>query len=452
MLLIVLSIMIAAFLTYVGAVAFAKSYDSRCFLFPLVQVAFSSAYIALPALQYAMFQEGEQFTGMLDEDLEVAFTIQLSFMLFYITCFIAFINRPSAFLVRNIAVPIRGLSMRTGRILFILILISGVYSQFSASNIAYGVDQESIISGEADSATNSLLFFGKFLYPLLSVCIIFSYKDRRLIFWPLTLLFATLLAAGATGGTRAAVVHPLIILGMSVWYLLSPKSGVSILAVSVALLIVISPVLVDLRSGGILTTDATAEQKLSAIVESLIKGDSSATPSGSVMSRADILSNTVDLYHYLQASKHYAYFYPYYGVAFSVAPRAIYPDKPYAKSIDGTVRGIPAYALAYIKYRNPNLSITTHGAIDMFWQFGWLGVTLGAAASGALLGVLFNALLSAGPWGFGLALYFSGECFFGAGASLDVVLFYMIQTLVPILVILKLLKLLERSLAGKKYV
>ena len=152
----------------------------------------------------------------------------------------------------------------------------------------------------------------------------------------------------------------------------------------------------------------------------------------SVSDRGDSVSNGAIMYGYLETTNDFAYDHPYYGVFFSVIPRSIWTEKPVPGSKDGTYYGTIPFLLGKIRYGSDNLTLTAHGPITMYWQFGWIGVIFGGLLSGFLIGNFIKICYSAKYWGgIIIMLTVAEQSIFSVGPSLDHTLKIFFHLMVP---------------------
>lgn len=149
-------------------------------------------------------------------------------------------------------------------------------------------------------------------------------------------------------------------------------------AIGIVTLAVVSPIAVFLRSSQI------TGYGISAAVDSVQFGtDPIATSFNSILTRSDLIRNTIVLMDYIDRN---GYFGPgfYYSVLVSPIPRVVIGEKPYALSDDGTFWGETS-ALAWRISQSGVGSLTAFGAIVAYREGGWLAVLI----DGALLGAFF---------------------------------------------------------------
>lgn len=139
-----------------------------------------------------------------------------------------------------------------------------------------------------------------------------------------------------------------------------------------------------------------------------------------IVMRSDALDNTVVLLDRLNAPERFAGPRPYRGFLVRWIPRFLYPERPFAGSIDHTISGcLPQVLCTYVLGTDAN-GLTAFGGMMMYWQFGWPGVVGGALVCGALCRWWLEFVFGYGVLGFALFLAASNHLtFVNTPCSLD---------------------------------
>lgn len=139
-----------------------------------------------------------------------------------------------------------------------------------------------------------------------------------------------------------------------------------------------------------------------------------------IVMRSDAIDNTVVLFDRLNSPERFAGHKPYRGFLVRWIPRFLYPDRPFAGSIDNSITGcLPQVLCGYILGTDSG-GLTAFGGMMMYWQFGWTGVILGALVCGALCRFWLEFMFGYGALGFALFLAASNHLVFvNTPCSLD---------------------------------
>lgn len=424
-----------------------KRSENPLFCCLLVYSIFFCSYILLPIVLGYSLGYSNQFYDY--NELVNSLLIQIVFFVMFIAGYVLFILKRTKVSLPNI--PIRWFSpVLHGKSLKVVLICAILFSGFLFQSFRkgpYGLWQARLILEENDPSLNIYSFLSRFFYAGFSIIIATLYAKRRVVlFFILFFLYFILLAINLTGGTRASLFHGIAVLSMAFWMINGKRLGFYIFSSGILTLMFISPLILDLRQN-ILASEVSTAEKLKSIYKEVSSPKWEIHEAvASILDRADIVANTAVLHAYLHDYNDYGYFTPYYGAILSFVPRIIFPDKPYPGSIDGSVAGIPSYRLAIIRYNNPLASITTHGALNMYWQFWWFGITIGSLLTGYILAYLIRSFMRGGLWGYGWILVLSEKALFGGGPSLDLLISFIFGVLLPVIFIFMSLNTFKRLL------
>jgi len=92
-------------------------------------------------------------------------------------------------------------------------------------------------------------------------------------------------------------------------------------------------------------------------------------------------------------------FKPYVGIPFSWIPRYFLPNKPMVSSVDGTPFGQPPFIASFLRLGRDGNSTSVSPSSVMYWHFGWMGITLGGIVIGFLVRAFSLITLKSGVLG-----------------------------------------------------
>lgn len=404
------------------------------FLIPAVLCLFTIGYVVFPVGAHILGVGGTgQFVGIDPADVAMATAVHAAFFgLFLAGYFSRGMNARrslgSLVLVNSFSRLPRG--ARTT--ILGLVVLCGMFPILFLPQ-GYAVNFQSAVDSPAESALqNVLLFPGRFYFAVLAVGLAVFLARRRVLFFSLSaVLFFGSVVLGASGGTRAALFHPVMVLVGALYCLGEKRRALGVMLAGIAVLVGTSALLVSFR-GSELRSSTDSVKRLEDLMDKHSGGFGVTDNIDSLLDRADVVSNTAVMIRYLDVGRRYAGFEPYMGVLAAPVPRVFWPDKPVAGSDDGTMHGHVSLVLARIRYGYEYTAVTAHGPVEMYWQFGWWGVVVGAFVGGYICRRISEACMHGGLVGIVTLLSLAEALVFGVGPSLDWLLMCVMQVFVPV--------------------
>jgi hypothetical protein len=213
------------------------------------------------------------------------------------------------------------------------------------------------------------------------VAALYQRNKARIGFAGAGVLIQVLLVLGA--GQRLIIITPVLLVMAAMVARQNFRLAGATLGAGIALMLVVSPFAVAVRTGAWNNT-----QDLQA--ESFSYGeDPIETMLQSIVDRGDILQNTATLKAHVDANGVVGPTY-YLSVLAIPIPRIVYRSKPYVLSDTGTIDG-EASVLAWRLTVGPTLgSLTAFGSIIAYREGGWLWVPINGFLTGFLMSVLLS--------------------------------------------------------------
>lgn len=416
--LIVLSVILQVYLCY-------NLYTTNAFhkVLTLSVIFYSVIWIIIPGVIALLlyFDVLEKKTSFLffesvSSDYIILYSLESTIFIFAVAVGVLLKNKFHVKVSRNKSQPARVY-------LFILLigfsLIIGI-KYIVVGNVSYleGMDA----SAYSGNAILALLYIPYGILEAALIYVVIVQKDSRLI---ILILFIPLLIAaliGTSQGSRISMLLPISVYFYRMHFQSrgSVKQAFKAIIISVLVILVLVPVAIrtaTMRSEGTFT--------LGSIIERSDAGKETRGIAASLFIKFNRFSSGLDLINGYGAGS--AGIQPYIGAALIFAPRFIFPDRPVAGSVDGTIYGTPARLVPrlYSVFQN---SETMNVGVSPFaisvWQFGWLfgGVIL--VISGAFYLLLLQLLLTRNRAIYKmLAIYFIGiPTFMGVYNSPDILL------------------------------
>jgi hypothetical protein len=339
-----------------------------------------------------------------------------------------------------------------------VIIIMGLVTIPTSYFESYGESQRLVLEEfNKISADNIFYYPTQFFYSTLVFLIAVSYKDMvnyktkdnyNYLFYISITMFSFVVLLSIFSGKRQFLFHTLMLLFFSFSLLVSKKKSFKLLLLSIVCVSLISPILLIYRSKSSDNYGETVQAKIYRFFDAtqLLFGDQSTIYNSitnslsSISDRGDSVTNGAVMYDYLKTTNDFAYDRPYYGVLFSFIPRAIWTEKPVPGSKDGTYYGTIPFLLGKIRYGSDNLTLTAHGPITMYWQFGWIGVIFGGLLSGFFMGNIIKICYSLKYLG-GIIVMLTvvEKTLFSVGPSLDNTLKIFFHLVLPSFLLLYML-------------
>lgn len=196
-------------------------------------------------------------------------------------------------------------------------------------------------------------------------------------------MFAFCVAITVTLGQRLIIISPIFILLASLYASGQRRRAMRLLAVGVAVLLLVSPLAVYIRSTSY-ERQGTGE---SALQNFKYEGGLVESSFRSIVDRADLIYVTIAMKPYIDAAPAPGFIY-YLSVLLIPIPRLIIPDKPYLLSVDGTVGG-ELSNWSWIVLNGGTGSLTAFGGLYAYREGGWVWLCINGMLTG-----LFYAFLA----------------------------------------------------------
>lgn len=245
-------------------------------------------------------------------------------------------------------------------------------------------------------------------------------RGRWILALPLLAGFAVYLKILLGGAARLLVAEPLLFVFFSLLFFRKRLAAWFTLGACLFMIVAIGPIVQMSRhrivKDGITYARIDATEMLLQKPPAQILRETLET----IVMRSDAIDNTVVLFDRLNSPERFAWHKPYRGFLFRWIPRFLYPERPFAGSIDNSITGcLPQVLCGYILGTDSG-GLTAFGGMMMYWQFGWTGVVLGALVCGALCRLWLDFMFSYGALGFALFLAASNHLVFvNTPCSLD---------------------------------
>jgi hypothetical protein len=351
---------------------------------------FSIGYCVLPVL----FKPLSALRLYSDDEISVALTLHLVFLL----CIIFGVAVGKQLISRSIGLFSDGVDSALYRYRYLLSFVS--FCLF----VAYFLENDltSYSSGNFEEYFQRTNLFASILSTLstmfvahIAITFAVELKARRKI--PTLLLGGAIIicvALSVSLAQRLAVITPLIILFAALVVTGQVREALKSLAVLVVVLILVSPFAVFLRQANV-----NVQGKERALVvggEFNYGEDIGLSLLTSIIDRADLLENTVDLKHFIDSDEYVGWPF-YYSVLIQPVPRLFFADKPYPLSSDGTMNGEISILAWHLSFGGIG-SLTAFGGITAYREGGWLMVVLDGLATGVFF-ALVASWLGRGGWG-----------------------------------------------------
>jgi hypothetical protein len=436
--------------------AIATKRGREVYALPMTICLFTFAYVVLGlAGEMVLFNRAERPYGVPLETIAVGLVMHLLFLVMWIA---GYWSRAAQYFCHDKRFCIRRISFsKTHPVSVItMVVLTGIFVYaYATTGALYNTDMSENalqMAGAPSTRYQALTSMGGFATPLITAFLATSIASGKKLAVSLYVpLFLVLVAVGATGGNRAAVVFPLVQMTL-VFYLCRRDSlSLSMFVVTAAVLLMTSTLLLQYRSGAGARQDGIMK-RMASLLESGGHGSSVGgyLLSGfeQVLGRGDVIANTGFIYEWLHDTHAYVYFRPYEGVVFSYVPRAVWPNKPYAGSIDGSAAGVCSIAIYELRYGHATGCLTTGGALRTYWQFGWLGILAGGYVAGIMLRSLSEWTLSGGDIGLLAFLILIQRLGFCVAESPEVIMIAMLRVFVPLLCVSCALMRVARRMPG----
>jgi hypothetical protein len=406
---------------------------------------FMFGHIVFPVVWNIVFEPNDSGSvfGFDSNTVFIAVTIYLVFLLMWLVGYWQKAPKHLAIKLPPIDDLNKLFNKKRGVVLLAIIYGSWLYL-FIIKGSIYNVGVEKAFFNNALTLADTLFrTFSGFAMPSFAVLLAQSIQKqdtRKIIFFGALFLFMLVLAI--TGGTRAALINPLMMLAAGLFMLRKKEAVLSVMAVSFIALLLLATLLGAYRTTEAAQTGSMSEKFYAMKDVSKEQGVFNSNEVSTswwqkglttVALRGDGVMSTCLMINHLQSTNNYAYFKPYQGVVLALVPRFIWKNKPVPNSIDGTKMGLPATVLWRLKFQNGIGGLSAFGATVMYWQFGWLGVIIGAFFVGLLCRTLVVWLFPAGTIGMVyLLMVIQTSVVSNVGVSLDYLLMFIMSSLVPL--------------------
>ena len=222
------------------------------------------------------------------------------------------------------------------------------------------------------------------------------------------------------------------------WLSFNKKIALNIFGVILIVALFLSPIILSYRNDTTNYIKATSEEKIFNI-QQIISDESKLvlwfSEIGRVIERFDGVPNGGNLSLY-SLEKGNVYFTPYIGSLVSFIPRIVWNDKPYPKSGDGRVTGVPEWMSGQVSDR-PWLCTSVSIASIAFWHFNFPGILILFSVHGLLLRQIAAIGDKLKRYELFLFLWF----LLNPLLSIDYIIFNFMQSILPLFVISIPLKL-----------
>lgn len=203
------------------------------------------------------------------------------------------------------------------------------------------------------------------------------------------------------GGQRMLFLTPILLLFAAIVAQGRFRMAGVALASAVGALLIISPIMVAMRTGAWNSTQDIAAENFT------YGSDPVDTILQSIVDRGDILQNTAVLKAYVDANGHVGSQY-YLSILALPIPRFLYPDKPYLFSDNGRMDGEASILAWRLVVGNSTGSLTAFGGIIAYREGGWAWVFANGLLAGLMYGTLLTIFSRSG---------FIGQAFFAMGLA-----------------------------------
>jgi len=377
-------------------------------------------------------------------------TIEMVFILFWYLGYFLHNKRILSFIGRLKVDADKKLDLKTAHILLVVSIISFLL-KVKLGPIGYGAVQAKTLSDWSTKSVTLLHFFSTpatFFLPSV-IIFIFEVDVNRIFKSTLFGLFLLYFLIALLRGTRAPLLAPI--------FMLSIYSIIHGFRLTKSYKYALIGILVVLLSSGILENYRSSTIRVRNLKELFEVGKeelfSRQIDKGVLIQNLDSFVYRLDavqtggLFAEYADSTEKVGLKPYVGLLYLWIPRYFAPNKPMVGSCDGTPLGEPPFIAAYLRGGFIGNSTSVSPSSIMYWQFGWLGLTVGGLLCGFLVAVISILLLRSGLLGKILFLHF---LFLTNGFTVDLcnLLRWIILYLIPICIGLRFTYLIRISRKG----